>query len=69
MFWSAFANTDIMFQQVGEDQLWLADETVLAHFSSLKLEGRADSSVCYPTLKSESQYLGISVFIDICPFR
>ncbi|KAF8104421.1 hypothetical protein N665_0172s0052 [Sinapis alba] len=31
--------------QVGEEQLWLADETVLAHFSSLMLESHADSSV------------------------
>ncbi|CAN6856306.1 unnamed protein product [Brassica oleracea] len=30
---------------VGEEKLWLADETVLAHFSSLKLESHADSSV------------------------
>ncbi|KAJ0240559.1 Uncharacterized protein HA466_0221710 [Hirschfeldia incana] len=29
--------------QVGEEQLWLADETVLAHFSSLMLESHADS--------------------------
>uniref|UniRef100_A0A1J3FJR8 Sister chromatid cohesion protein PDS5-like protein B n=1 Tax=Noccaea caerulescens TaxID=107243 RepID=A0A1J3FJR8_NOCCA len=39
--------------QVGEEQLWLADETVLAHFSSLKLEGRADSSVIPQTSENE----------------
>lgn len=58
---------DILFQQVGEEKLWLADEIVLAHFSSLKLESHAEASVCYPTLKSELQYLVISVFVDICP--
>ena len=50
---------DNLFQQVGEEQLWLADETVLPHFSSLKLESHVDSSVCYPTLESELQYLVI----------
>lgn len=56
---------DILFRQVGEEKLWIADETVLSHFSSLKLESHADSSVCYPTLKPELQYLVISVFYDI----
>lgn len=40
---------DILFQQVGEEKLWLADETVLAHFRALKLESHADASVCYST--------------------
>ncbi|WZZ02088.1 hypothetical protein YC2023_074416 [Brassica napus] len=39
--------------QVGEEQLWLADETVLAHFSSLMLESHADISEIPPTTEIE----------------
>ncbi|XP_048614672.1 sister chromatid cohesion protein PDS5 homolog A-like isoform X2 [Brassica napus] len=39
--------------EVGEEKLWLADETVLAHFSSLKLDGHADSSVIPQTSEHE----------------
>ncbi|XP_009128992.1 sister chromatid cohesion protein PDS5 homolog A isoform X1 [Brassica rapa] len=39
--------------RVGEEKLWLADETVLAHFSSLKLDGHADSSVIPQTSEHE----------------
>ncbi|KAG2261739.1 hypothetical protein Bca52824_068818 [Brassica carinata] len=39
--------------QVGEETLWLADETVLAHFSSLMLESHADSSVIPQTSENE----------------
>ncbi|KAF8108398.1 hypothetical protein N665_0109s0023 [Sinapis alba] len=39
--------------QVGEEQLWLADETVLAHFSSLMLESHADSSGIPQTSENE----------------
>ncbi|CAH2046001.1 unnamed protein product [Thlaspi arvense] len=39
--------------QVDEEKLWLADETVLAHFSSLMLESHADSSVIHQTSENE----------------
>ncbi|CAH8388794.1 unnamed protein product [Eruca vesicaria subsp. sativa] len=39
--------------QVGEEQLWLADETVLAHFSSLVLESHADLSEIPQTSENE----------------
>nr|VDD38116.1 unnamed protein product [Brassica oleracea] len=39
--------------QVGEEQLWLADETVLAHFSSLMLETHADLSEIPQTTEIE----------------
>ncbi|CAN7085307.1 unnamed protein product [Brassica oleracea var. botrytis] len=43
---------DNLFQQVGEEQLWLADETVLPHFSSLKLESHVDSSEIVERLRA-----------------
>ncbi|KAF8117115.1 hypothetical protein N665_0012s0121 [Sinapis alba] len=39
--------------EVGEEKLWIADETVLSHFSSLKLESHADSSVIPQTPEHE----------------
>ncbi|ESQ39921.1 hypothetical protein EUTSA_v10000739mg [Eutrema salsugineum] len=39
--------------QVGEEKLWLADETVLAHFRSLKMDSHADSSVIPQTSENE----------------
>ncbi|KAL1214039.1 putative sister chromatid cohesion protein PDS5 [Cardamine amara subsp. amara] len=39
--------------QVGEEQLWLADETVLAHFRALKLESHTDASVIPQTSENE----------------
>ncbi|KFK31352.1 hypothetical protein AALP_AA6G101300 [Arabis alpina] len=39
--------------QVAEEQLWLADETVLAHFSSLKLESHAEASGIPQTSENE----------------
>ncbi|KAG7536034.1 Armadillo-type fold [Arabidopsis suecica] len=39
--------------QVGEEKLWLADETVLAHFRALKLESHADASVIPQTSEYE----------------
>ncbi|KAL9813536.1 putative sister chromatid cohesion protein Pds5 [Arabidopsis thaliana] len=39
--------------QVGEEKLWLADETVLLHFRALKLESHADASVIPQTSENE----------------
>ncbi|XP_019095474.1 PREDICTED: sister chromatid cohesion protein PDS5 homolog A-like [Camelina sativa] len=39
--------------EVGEEKLWLADETVLAHFRDLKLESHADASVIPQTSEEE----------------
>ncbi|XP_023643045.1 sister chromatid cohesion protein PDS5 homolog A isoform X3 [Capsella rubella] len=39
--------------QVGEEKLWLADETVVAHFRDLKLESHADASVIPQTSENE----------------
>ncbi|CAH8388720.1 unnamed protein product [Eruca vesicaria subsp. sativa] len=38
---------------VGEEKLWIADETVLAHFSTLKWESHTDSSVIPQTSEHE----------------
>ncbi|XP_018439839.1 sister chromatid cohesion protein PDS5 homolog A isoform X2 [Raphanus sativus] len=39
--------------EVSDEKLWIADETVLAHFSSLKLESHTDSSVIPQTSDHE----------------